>query len=391
MRHTGHIRQRSASSFEIRYSLPADPATGKRRTETMTLRGSRKDAEKELRNKLRGLDIGDYVEPNTITTRGYMQQWLGIVKGQVTPKTHERYEEIVTGFISPALGNHKLSKLMPIHIQNAYNEWEAGGRRDGKEGGLSPRSRLHIHVILKSALKNAVQLQLLSRNPAEAVKPPKAGRIEMKTLTTAQSAQLLSATKHTRLYWPVLIALTTGMRRGEICALRWKNVDLDKAVVRVVESIEQTRKGVRFKAPKTGKTRVVTLPSFAVEELCILKVDQAEELLKLGVRQNSEVLVCGREDGRALQPDTLTFRFASFMKEHKALPKVRFHDLRHTHATQLLSSGIHPKIAQERLGHSSIAVTLDTYSHVTDNMQNDAATKLDNVFRSAINAAVTEG
>jgi integrase len=390
MRRTGHIRERAPGSFELRYEIAPDPATGKRRTETVTMRGSRKEADKELRKLLRALDTGEYVEPNSLTVREYMQQWLDTAKGQVSPKSHERYEEIVAGFINPALGNHKLTKLMPIHIQNAYSEWEAGGRRDGKEGGLSPRSRLHIHRILKSALKSAVQLQMLARNPAEAVKPPKPVRIEMKTLTAAESAQLLAAVAQSRLYWPVLVALTTGMRRGEIVALRWKNTDLDKGVARVVESLEQTKKGIRFKAPKNNKSRVITLPALAVEELRRLKTEQAEELLKLGVAQSGETLVCGRFDGEPLQPDSLTFGFARHLKGMEGFPRIRFHDLRHSHATQLLLSGIHPKIAQERLGHSSVAVTLDIYSHVTENMQNDAAAKLDNVFRSAINAAAVD-
>ncbi len=390
MRRTGCIRERSPGSFEIRYTLSPDPTTGKRRTETMTVRGSRKDAEKELRKHLRGLDTGDYVEPSNITVRGYMQQWLDSVKGRVTPKSHERYEEIVTGFINPALGNHKLAKLMPIHIQKAYIDWESGGRRDKKEGGLSPRSRLHIHRILKSALKCAVQLQLLVRNPADGVKSPKPARVEMKTLTAEESAKLLAAIKTSRLYWPVLMALATGMRRGEILALRWKNLDLDKASARVVESIEQTKKGIRFKAPKTDKTRVITLPTFAIEELRRLKAQQAEELLKLGVAQSGDTLICARQDGKPMMPDSLTFGFVRFIKNMKGFPRIRFHDLRHSHATQLLLSGVHPKVAQERLGHSSVTVTLDIYSHVTENMQNDAASKLDNVFRSAINATATD-
>lgn len=386
MRRTGHIRQRSPGSFEVRYELPADPTTSKRRTRTVTVSGSRKDAEKELRRLLRSIDTGEYVEPNSLTVEQYMEQWLGSVKGQVSPKTHERYAEIVEGFINPALGSHKLNKLMPIHIQNSYTRWESGGRRDGKEGGLSPRSRLHIHRILKSALKAAVQLQLLARNPADSVKPPKQSRKEMATLTAEQSARLLAEIKMTRMYLPTLLALTAGMRRGEILALKWKNVDLDKGLVRVVESLEQTKQQIRFKAPKNDKTRVITLPSYTVEELKRFKVQQAEELLKLGIAQNSDGLMCGRYDGDPLMPSSLTHQFARFLKKMKGFPRVRFHDLRHTHATQLLLSGIHPKVAQERLGHSSVMVTLDIYSHVTDSMQNDAATKLDNVFRSAISA-----
>lgn len=184
-----------------------------------------------------------------------------------------------------------------------------------------------------------------------------------------------------RLYWPTLLALATGMRRGEILALRWKNIDLGRQTLQVVGSLEQTKAGVRFKPPKTGRSRAVTLPSFAVEELRRLKREQAQESLTIGVRQTGDSLVCGRADGEPLMPDSLTHEFARL--EFKDMPRVRFHDLRHSHATQLLTSGIHPKVAQERLGHSTITTTLDLYSHVSETMQGDAAARFDEAFRSA--------
>src|SRR5208282_1630706 len=193
---------------------------------------------------------------------------------------------------------------------------------------------------------------------------------------------LLDAIKHTRVYWPVLIALSTGARRGEILALRWKSVDFERGVVRIVESLEQTKEGLRFKAPKTDRARAVTLPAFAVEELRRLKRQQAEELLVLGIRQSADTLVCGRADGKPMQPRSLTHEFTHLIGRLKNIPRVRFHDLRHSHATQLLLGGVHPKIAQERLGHSTITTTLDLYTHVTPTMQEDAASKLDAAFRS---------
>jgi integrase len=386
MRTTGHIRQRTPGSWEVRYTLGTDPATGKRRVATITVRGNRRDAEKELRRLLRTLDTGEHVEPCRMTVRQWLERWLAAVQQEVAPKTYERYSEIVQYFLAPALGNLQLTKLGAAHIQAAYNNLATGGRRDGRSGGLSAQTRRHIHRILHSALSRAVEQQLLARNPAEAFKKrlPRVERTEMKTLTVDQSACLLAAIKHTRIYWPVLLALSTGMRRGEVFALRWKNVDLERGHLSVIESLEQTKGGIRFKSPKTDRSRVVTLPAFAIGELRRLKKQQAEELLALGVRQTPDTLVCARADGLPLQPQSLTHQFIRLICRIPEMPRVRFHDLRHSHATQLLQAGVHPKIAQERLGHATITTTLDLYSHVTDTMQSEAATRLDAAFQGAI-------
>ena len=252
MRSTGHIRQRTPGSWELRYALGTDPASGTRRTATTTVRGNRRAAEKELRRLLRTLDTGEHVDPSRMTVRQWLATWLATVREEVAPKSHERYGEIVQNFLVPTLGNLPLVKLTPSHIQEAYNTWAVGGRRDGRLGGLSARTRRHIHRILRSALARAVEQQLLARNPADVLARhlPKVERREMVTLTAKQAAQLLDAIKAKRVYWPVLIALATGMRRGEILALRWKNIDLDRGVARIVESIEQTKTSLRFKAPR---------------------------------------------------------------------------------------------------------------------------------------------
>ena len=152
----------------------------------------------------------------------------------------------------------------------------------------------------------------------------------------------------------------------------------------MTESLEQTASSIRFKRPKSDRTRAITLPAFAVEELRRLKREQAEGLLRFGIRQSGETLVCCREDGEPRKPGSLTHEFAYVVTRVKDMPRLRFHDLRHSHATQLLADGVHPKIAQERLGHSTITTTMDLYSHVTDTMQSDAAARLDAAFKFVI-------
>jgi integrase len=391
MRHTGHIRRRSEDSFELRYSLGSDPVTGKWKVRTTTVKGSRKDAQVELQRILKSLNDGAYIEPTKITVRDFLKDWLETVRAQISIKTHERYDQAVNLYLIPAFGNCLLTKLTPSVIQQAYNVWETSGRRDRKAGGLSPQTRLHIHRIFKSALKHAFQFQLIVRNPADAIKPPRVAKGTLTTLTVEQSAILLDAVRGKTIYMPVLLALTTGMRRGEILALRWKNVDFEKKTVRVVESIEQSKKGIRFKAPKTERTRAIILPDYAVEELKAWKDKQAEEFLELKLQQNEDSLVCSRFDSTPVWPTSVTHEFIKAIKKLPNLPRVRFHDLRHSHATQLLAAGIHPKIAQERLGHSTITTTLDLYSHVTDTMQDEAAEKLDMALRSAIKARTYQG
>jgi integrase len=379
MRPRGHIQQRSPGSFRLRYTLGKDPVTGKRRIATTTIRGTRKDAERELTRLLRALDTEEHVDPTRMTLRQWLETWLGTVQAEISPKAHERYSEIVRCYLLPALGTIRVQKLAPTKIQETYN---ALHRRNGEP--LSPSTRRYVHIILKAALTRAVEQNVLARNPADVVRPPQIERTEITTHTVEQSAHLLELIKHMHVYWPILLALTTGMRRGEILAIRWKNIDLDRGVARVVQSLEQTKEGLRFKDAKTHRNRAINLPPFVVEELHRFKRRQAEQLLRVGVRQTGETLVCCREDGEPKKPRSLTHEFSHLIARLPDLPRLRFHDLRHSHATQLLADGVHPKIAQERLGHSTITTTMDLYSHVTDTMQADAAARLDAAFRFVV-------
>jgi integrase len=385
MRRTGHIRERSPGSFELRYSLGTDPATGRRRIVTTTVRGIRKDADRELRRLLRALDTGEHVDPTRMTTREWLIDWLAGVSQEVSPRTHELYEYIVSRFLLPAFGNIPLAKLGPTQIHNAFSALATAGRRDGKPGGLSAQTRRHIHRILSASLARAVEQQLLPRNPCDVLRRrlPKIERQELTVLSVEQAARLLAAIRSRRVYWPTLIALATGARRGEILALRWRNVDLDAGLVKIERSLEHTKNGLRFKTPKSGKSRAVVIPDHAVEELRRLRREQAEELLRLGIRLGDDTLICARPDGAPMLPRSLTHEFAKVAGNVEGVPRVRFHDLRHSHATQLLGAGVHPKVAQERLGHASIGITMDLYSHASETMQADAARRLDLLWKKA--------
>jgi integrase len=379
----GHIRKRGKSSWAIVLDLGRDGA-GKRHQKWHTVRGTKKDAERELARLITEIHAGNYVEPSRMLLREYLDRWLkDYAEQSVSPKTYERYEEIIRSHIVPALGGYELSKLRPLHIQGFYTSAVTSGRKDGK-GGLSAQTVLHFHRLLHRALGQAVRWQLLARNPAEAVEPPRPQRTEMRVLDDAQIALLLKSLEGSRLHAPGLLALSTGLRRGELLGLRWRDIDLERGCLTVNCSVEQTKQSLRFKIPKTERSRrMVALPSFAVDMLRAHKREQTEARLKLGPAYQNDDLIFPREDGSPWPPDSFSTAFAAFIRGSD-LPHVRFHDLRHSHATQLLKHGVHPKIVSERLGHSKVGITLDTYSHVLPGMQEDAARKIDAALRDAL-------
>jgi integrase len=378
----GHLRERSPGHWAIVIDV-RDPQTGKRKRRWHSFKGTKREAQINCARLLTELKAGTAVEPSRITLAAFFERWLEHMRGQVSPRSHERYAELCRKNLVPLLGHLTLTKLQPTHISQAYAKALASGRRDGT-GGLSARTVTHMHRVLREALQQAVSWQLLARNPADACRPPKVEHRPMRTYDLVQTAELLAAMRGTRFFIPVVLAVLCGLRRGEIAALRWGQVDLDKGQLAVIQSAEQTRAGVRYKEPKSGRTRTVALSAIVIEELRAHRIKQAQELLRLGLRATNATFVCTREDGQPLQPLTLTHDWERKLSK-TALPRIRFHDLRHAHATHLLSSGVHPKVASERLGHSKIGITLDLYSHVLPGMQEDAVARVDDALRAAIN------
>jgi integrase len=379
----GHLRERSPGYWAIVLDV-RDPETGKRRRKWHSFKGTKRKAQVECSRLISELSGGLYIEADKITVRQFLDRWLEHIKSQVSPRTHERYDEIVKKNLNPLLGAVVLTKLRPIQISAAYAKALSSGRRDGK-GGLSPSTVRYLHVILKAAMGQAVRWQILARNAVDAVDPPMIERAAMNTYDLGQTADLIDATRGTRMTITVILAVLCGLRRGEIAALRWRNVNLDAAQLAVTESAEQTRAGVRYKQPKSGRGRTVALSARVVNELRSHRVQQAEELLKLGIPLGEDTFVVAQADGCPLQPRSITRQWLTLLSNNKTLPRIRFHDLRHAHATHMLSSGIHPKIASERLGHSKVAITLDLYSHVMPGMQEDAAARVDRDLEDVIN------
>jgi integrase len=381
----GHIRERSPGHWAIVLDL-RDPETGKRKRKWHAFKGTKRQAQTECSRLITEMSRGTYLEPAKVTVAQFLDRWLDHTEPNVAPRTLERYQEIARKNLAPLLGHALLMRLRPEQISSAYAKALKTGRRDGT-GGLSPRTVHHLHRILKQALSTAVRWNMIGSNPAGKVDPPKVERSKMRALDAAETAVLIAHFRGTRMFIPVLLAVLCGLRRGEIAALRWCSVDLARRQLSVAQSTEQTKSGTRLKETKSGRVRTVALPSLVVDDLRKHRARQAEELLKIGVRTNDETHIVAQEDGAPLQPNSLTHEFVRLLAKAEALPKIRFHDLRHTHATHLLTNGVHPKVAQERLGHSSVGITLDLYSHVLPGMQEDAAAKVDAAIRAALDKA----
>jgi integrase len=379
----GHLVERSPGHWAIILDQ-RDPRTGKRKRKWHSFKGTKRQAQSECSRLITEMGSGEYVEPSKVTLAQFFERWLTHIKPNVTPKTHERYGDLLNKNLAPLLGAKILSKLQPIDISEAYGKAIESGRRDGK-GGLSPRTVHHMHRVLYSALNQAERWKLINRNPAALLEKRDRPKINKKPVTVIgapATAAAIDAARERRLFIPLILAALCGLRRGEITALRWKSIDLDHGQLAVIASTEQTDRGeIREKEVKSGRARTVALASLAVEELRRWRLAQAEELLRLGVRADDEWHVVTQADGSPLQPRSLTHVMSAFLKEWR----ITLHGLRHTHASHMLASNVHPKIVQERLGHSSIAITLDIYSHLMPNMQGDAAATVDGVMRAAIN------
>jgi integrase len=378
----GHIRERSPGRWAIVLDV-RDATTGKRKRRWHSFTGTKREAQNECARLICELQGGVYLEPNKTTLAQFLNRWLEHMGAQVSPRTLERYSEIAINNIIPSLGSVVITKLTPIQVSTSYAKALATGRRDGT-GGLSPRTVHHMHRVLKQAMNQAVRWQIIGRNPLDAIDPPKVERRRLDTYDVAQTVELLDVVRGTSMFIPILLAALCGMRRGEIAALRWRSVDLMTGQIAVVESCEQMNGSIRYKEPKNGRARTVALSATVTEELRAHRLAQARELLKLGIRPADDGFVATLADGRSLQPTWITHEWVRLIQTIPSLPRLRFHDLRHAHATHLLASGVHPKVASERLGHSNVGITLDLYSHVMPGMQEDAAARVDDALRIAM-------
>ncbi|CAN5360656.1 site-specific integrase [soil metagenome] len=306
-----------------------------------------------------------------LLTGDYLFQWLRHSRGRLRSKTYEGYDGVIRLYASPALGAIPLPLLHPLDLQQLYSELI--------ERGLAGGTVLNLHLVLSQALAQAVRWGLIERSPAQGAQPPRPRRPEPRVVDPPLASRILEAVSGTPMELPAAVALATGMRRGEILALRWADLDPSHTVAQVRRSLQVSGEGLHFVEPKTRRSRrSVALPSFLGPYLLRQKEDQGIRRAACASWRDLD-LVIDVGDGGPRHPDTLSSGWYAFLKR-SGLPHVRFHDLRHAHATFLLLSRVHPKVVSERLGHASVGITLDTYSHVLPSMQTEAASAIDHLF-----------
>jgi integrase len=359
----GTVYQTATGHWRAEVKLP----NGKRKyfqapTQRAAL-GKRKDFELQRSLGLESLDGEQSVKT-------FLERWLADVqKPAVRTSTFESYGQVLRKWVYPRIGSLKLAKVTGQHLQALYSELS-------KEN-YSPASVVRIHSILHKAFKQALMWRILLRNPADEVTRPRIPRQEMRTLSF-DGLQALRDAAPSQL-WRSLFVLagTHGLRRGEALSLRWKDIDLDAATLSIVRTLHHPQGGgYEFAEPKTksGK-RKIRLADHVVAELKLQRTEQLAHRLATGPAWDDEDLVFANAFGRPLGEDKVTENFHRAL-ERAELPRIRFHDLRHTAATVMMGLGVHPKMVQETLGHSNIAITLDIYSHVTPDMQRDAVDRL---------------
>jgi len=370
----GHFRKRG-STWSFAVSLGTDPETGKRRQITRSGFKTKKEAEVACAEMIAQFERGELVISKKQTLASYLEFWLeNYAKTNLRQSTYTNHEIAVRSRLIPSLGHHELDKLTPLRVTKYLAELQ-------KEG-LSADYIKYLHSVLSKALNQAVKWQLVPKNIMEHVDPPRLIQKEIVTWTAEQANEFLSYAKDDKYYIAFVLAIYTGMRRGEILGLRWKDVDFEQSRISVQQTLYRpANSGIIFQEPKTKSAkRRIAIPQFVVKELKSHRAKQNALRIQYGAGYQDHDLVVCYDDGRPQDPRNLLRHYERIIKR-SGLPYIRFHDLRHTHATMLLQLGEHPKVVSERLGHSRVGITMDVYSHVLPDMQKDAADNFEKMMK----------
>ncbi len=350
-------------------------AKGKRRQKWHGSYRTRREAEAARAKIVTDLNTGTYTEPTRVTFGEYLTSaWLPAMRSRVKPTTWDSYRRNIELHVLPRLGRRKIQRLAATELNALYGELLANGNQK-TTGGLSPKTVRYVHTTVHRALADAVDSGLITRNPASSAKPPRpraAASPEMATWTAQELSTFLDSARDDRLYPAIHLAAMTGMRRGEVIGLRWQDVDLDRCRVAVRHTFVLVDNAIRSSTPKNHQARVIDLDRATCDVVRQHQQRLIEEEAAWGRGYEESNLVFTREDGSPIHPGSFSEAFGRLVRQ-SGCPKVRLHDLRHTHATLGLAAGVPVKVMSERLGHESPGFTLKQYAHVIPGMGADAA------------------
>jgi integrase len=371
----GQIIKRKESTWLIRIFIGKD-AKGKRKYFNKTIHGTKKDAQKFLTAKLREQDLGIFIEPASIYLNDFLDRWLEeIARNKVRERTFDNYESLLRNHIRPKLGLKRLCDIQAFEVQKLYN--------DMIKADYSPKTIKHAHNVLSSALKQAVKWKLLIQNPCDLCELPRMDKKEMKYFTPEETAIFLETAKEDKYFSAFFLAIETGMRPEEYLGLQWKDFDFTNKLVSVRRALVVKKGGgFIFTEPKTKKSRrSIPISDSLINVLKSHRRNQLEERMKLGVDYQNFDIVFASDIGTPLLHGNFLRRHFKPIRDKAKVSKIRLYDLRHTTATLLLSVGENPKVVSERLGHASVVLTLDTYSHVLPSMQKTATDKIEKLMQ----------
>lgn len=375
----GSVSVRKDGTFEVKVSY-YDSSTGEAKRKTFYGK-TRKEAVDKMKAFEEEIKKGILPTKEKLTVSQWLDRWAETyAKNRVRQNTFEGYKIAINAHLKPTIGAFILKELRPDQVQKMLNERLASGnQRTG--GPLGARMVEYIYTVLHMALEQAVKNSLVARNVCDAVDKPKKRKHEFMPWTTEQMNQFLSTTQATRMFPVYMLVWGTGLRRSELLGLRWQDVDLKKGTITVNQTMVRVKGGYTFGEPKTKKSRrTIPLPGAVTSTMKAWKTAQNKEKLAFDGEYNGLGLVFCNEIGQPYPPEQIGRTFKQDLEKAK-LPGIRFHDLRHGHATMLLELGEDLKVISDRLGHSTITLTADTYSHVREKMQSAASLKLDQTLK----------